>query len=262
MLINSIITVVLIFLGFFLKVSFWSLILSYIIANIISAFFIIYKINLQLKLININFNKYFSMIKKYKTFPLYHMPANFINTLNAEMPTFFIKAFFGAEVLGNFFIASKIVNKPISIVSEAVNGIIYKNLTEIKIERLKNRMNKIVFSILLLTSFFTVVYLSFGRFIFNLLFDLKVWRLAYSFSNILIFAAAISAALSHYSSGLLVYKKNFYFLVWEIFTAILLFIVFNLSSSLTSVNFMWIYFLVITVRYIFLAILFNSVRRI
>jgi O-antigen/teichoic acid export membrane protein len=262
MLINSIITVVFIFSGFFLKASFWALILSYIIANIISTIFIIYKIRLQLKLINIDFNKYLRIIKKYKTFPLYKMPANFINTLNAEMPTFFIKAFFGTEVLGNFFIASKIVNKPISIVSEAVNGIIYKNLSETKIERLKNQMNKIVFLILLFTSFFTVVYLSFGRFIFNLIFDINVWKFAYSFSNILIFAAAISAALSHYSSGLLVYRKNFYFLIWEIFTTILLFIVFNLSSSLTSINFMWMYLIVVTIRYLFLAILFNSVRNI
>jgi len=261
MLINSIVTVIFILLGFFFKISFWALILSYVFGNIISAIYIINRINIKLRVRKINFKKHISIAKKYKTFPLYQMPANFINTLNAEMPTFFIKAFFGTEVLGNYFVASKIVNKPISLVSEAVNGIIYKNLSETKIDKLKGRMNKIVFLLLLVTSFFSVIYLFFGEFFFNLLFDLKKWGLAYSFSNILIFATAISAALSHYSSGLLVYRKNFYFLVWEIFTTIVLLVVFYLSSSLTTINFMWMYLLVVSMRYVFLACLFNSVKR-
>lgn len=260
MLINSIITVVFIFSGFFLKISFWALILAYIIANIISSIYIINKIKIKFNTKKINYKKHISIAKNYKTFPLYQMPANFINTLNAEMPTFFIKAYFGTEVLGNYFIASKIVNKPISLVSEAINGIIYKKLSETKIERLNKRMNKLVFILFLVTSFFSVIYLFFGEYFFNLLFDIKKWSLAYSFSNILIFATAISAALSHYSSGLLVYRKNFYFLVWEIFTTLVLLVVFYLSSSFTSIHFMWMYLLVVSIRYVFLAGLFNSVR--
>lgn len=256
MLLNSILTVAVIMSGYYIKLSYWVLILSYLIANFMTTIFIMYFLKMGKK--NFIYREFYSIIIKYKSFPLHQMPAYFINTLNAEMPNFFIKLFFGEAVLGNYFLASKIVNKPLSLVSESLNGLIYKNLSETKEDKLNEKMNKFVGILFIFSVLFAMLYFIFGEYFFSLFFNINKWGKAFELSKIIIFITVISASFSHYSSGILVKRKNKIFLFWEVITTLVLIVSFYLGKNSTIEFFIWIYVGVILFRYLLLSILFNK----
>ncbi|MGE8535913.1 MAG: lipopolysaccharide biosynthesis protein [Chryseobacterium sp.] len=256
MILNSIFAVIIILSGYYIKLSYWVLILSYVIPNFLATIFILFYLKIQRR--NFVYREFYKIIIKYKSFPLHQMPAYFINTFNAELPSFFIKHYFGEAILGNYFMASKIVNKPLSLISESLNGLIYKDLSETNKAKLNKKMNTYVGLLFLVSLLFAIVYLIFGEYFFSLFFDINKWRKAFDMSKIIIFTTIISASFSHYSSGVLVKRKNKIFLVWEVITTLVLLVSFFLGKSSTIDLFIWIYVGVILFRYLLLSLLFNK----
>jgi O-antigen/teichoic acid export membrane protein len=256
MILNAIFAVVIILSGYYVKLSYWVLISSYVIPNFLATIFIMFYLKIQRK--HFVYSEFYEIIIRYKSFPLHQMPAYFINTLNAELPSFFIKQYFGAAILGNYFLASKIVNKPLSLISESLNGLIYKDLSETNRAKLDKKMNTYVGLLFLASLLFAVVYLIFGEYFFSLFFDINKWRKAFDMSKIIIFTTIISASFSHYSSGVLVKRKNKIFLVWEVMTTLVMVGSFFLGKSSTIDFFIWIYVGVILFRYLLLSLLFNK----
>ena len=76
------------------------------------------------------FQELFFTLKQYKEYPLVMMPANFIQSLANQLPIQSLGRIFNLSVLGGYTMAIKILNIPITIVSQAINRIYYRNLVE------------------------------------------------------------------------------------------------------------------------------------
>lgn len=65
--------------------------------------------------------------RNYSKFPLFALPADFINTGAAQLPLFFITSKFGAEVSGFFALTLKMLGGPISLLGAAVLDVFKRN---------------------------------------------------------------------------------------------------------------------------------------
>ncbi|MFH6937387.1 oligosaccharide flippase family protein [Flavobacterium sp. FlaQc-30] len=107
-------------LGIYFMKNFGGLILGELIGYFISTLIIGNKIKGIY-----NFNLYsFSEVKKlaikYKTFPVYNIPSDLFNAISSQMPSFFLIAFFGANVTGQYALMKKIIDAPISLFSSSI----------------------------------------------------------------------------------------------------------------------------------------------
>ncbi len=64
---------------------------------------------------SIKFNAY-----KYFKFPLFSLPADWINALSQQLPVFMMSKFFGAAVVGHFSFSQRILGAPLNLLSKAV----------------------------------------------------------------------------------------------------------------------------------------------
>jgi teichuronic acid exporter len=107
-------------LGIYYMKNFGGLILGELIGYVISTLILGNKINEIY-----NFNLYsFSEVKKlaikYKVFPIYNIPSDLFNVMSSQMPSFFLIAFFGANITGQYALMKKIIDAPISLFSSSI----------------------------------------------------------------------------------------------------------------------------------------------
>lgn len=68
---------------------------------------------------------------KYKIYPLVHLPSGFINTLSASALVPIIVNEYSLKTAGYFLLAQRVVNIPLSIISEAVGDVFYGEAAKI-----------------------------------------------------------------------------------------------------------------------------------
>jgi O-antigen/teichoic acid export membrane protein len=247
-----------IFLGGFLKLGAIALTISYLGGYLIGCFFIVYHLRKAKKIEVLDYALLKSLMREYKQFPMYQMPAYFINNINVEIPSYFIRYFYGYEALGNYFMAARIVNKPLSLISDNISGFVNKHLSEIRSENVKKETRRIVFSIFGLCCIFYIFYAIFGKTLFFLVLPKDHWGTAFLFSNIIIISAVVSSSLTHFSSGLLVLKKNNLFLIWEIVTFLTAIFFLGLTRHHNILQFLWLFVTTVILRYLVLWGLFEK----
>jgi len=89
---------------------------------------------------------------KYIKFLLYSTPAIFVNTVALQLPIFFIAKYFGAEFLGYYVFAVKLIDIPLGIAGNAISQVYYKEAIDQfhqSIQHLftlyRNTMKKLIF---------------------------------------------------------------------------------------------------------------------
>lgn len=77
------------------------------------------KIEISLKRLKLVFIKYIDFLK-------YNTPSVFLNTLSIQLPIFFIAKYFGAEYVGYYILAIKIIDVPLGVIGGAISQVYYK----------------------------------------------------------------------------------------------------------------------------------------
>ncbi len=69
------------------------------------------------------------LLNKYKSFPIFDMPAIFCNLLANQAPVLVLAKYFGAGVLGQYALTNKIINAPISLISGSLLDVFRQKVT-------------------------------------------------------------------------------------------------------------------------------------
>lgn len=110
--------------------SFAILFISRIIAYIIGILYFIIKIRPFRYFRFKNLNDIIYWARYNSKFPLFNVPATFINTISIEMPVFMLFRAFGAETVGLYSMAYRLIQMPMSLVEGAITDIYYREAAE------------------------------------------------------------------------------------------------------------------------------------
>lgn len=139
---------------------------------------------LSLCLRNISINKVLNVAKSYSSYPLYFMPANWLNLMINQLPIFFLSAYFGNEFTGYFSFATSILSLPMMVIGYSMSQVFFKRAMMIFHDMKQLREVSIKFFILLFGLSvipFTLIFF-FGEFIFSFLLGSK-WALSGEYAS-------------------------------------------------------------------------------
>ncbi|MDC3287642.1 oligosaccharide flippase family protein [Candidatus Marinimicrobia bacterium] len=71
----------------------------------------------------------FSVLKEYKNFPLLSAPASLVNTISQQLPFIFIYYIGGEAINGFYFLASRIISIPVTLIGVSFGQVFYKEVT-------------------------------------------------------------------------------------------------------------------------------------
>lgn len=135
---------------------------------------------------SINYISLKEFVKKYKNFPFYSLPADFINRLTTELPVFIISSFYGASIVGIYNLCTRMLGLPIQLISSSISTIFREKAIKDYFEfgNCLNIFKKTVFSLLLFSLLPLTIVLLFGPYLFSFVFGVK-WYDAGVFAQIL-----------------------------------------------------------------------------
>ena len=125
----------------------FGLIASYIIAQIISIAQMLTRYN-PFRRFEGDFS-YIQILKKYKKFVFFQMPANFIGNLAVQLPTQIFSARFGNDILASYTMDETILGIPSRLIANPINIIYFRTATELAKNNEFDRLSKFTFSLVM-----------------------------------------------------------------------------------------------------------------
>jgi O-antigen/teichoic acid export membrane protein len=109
------------------------LLFAYMIGSFFSVFIMYLKIqNKEISRIKmVSFERSKDVMKKFRKFPKFQLPAVIISKLTQDSPIFLIELFFGTTVVGYFAMAQRIIRKPVALFSNNINLIFHREVSKI-----------------------------------------------------------------------------------------------------------------------------------
>lgn len=133
-----------------------------------------------------NFGESFSLIKKYRKYPLIFLPAALLQRSTMEMPVFFMNRLVDEMAIGQFGLMKRIIAAPVGIVTRTLGDVIRQKIG-LNIQK-KNSNKSLLFKHLGITALTgiipTVFLMLFSPFIFSFIFG-EEWRTAGEYLQIL-----------------------------------------------------------------------------
>ena len=182
--------------------------LSHILSLGLASLHLMYNANPYGKLSSREYT-YSALLKKYKKFPCYQMPANLISNIGIQIPNLMITHFFSSAVLGMYSMAMKILSIPTTLLSTPINRVYFREASE-RYNRGEN-IGEFSFNILqtgikiaLIPMLFLVL---FGEELFSLFLG-KQWYTAGTFAAVLVLYQLVHFCYSCLSGHFIIIRKN------------------------------------------------------
>jgi O-antigen/teichoic acid export membrane protein len=166
-----------------------SLIYSYLVSLSVGISFLYqkrmfteFKAALQLPL-----KQVFHTCREYIKYPLFVMPANFINKFTSDLPLYFLALYFSASITGGFSFALTLLNVPFKIIGNSLASVFYHKAAQIHLENpstLSEFTINLHLKMLIVGSIVFGVIFAFGEFLFSFVFGTE-WALAGKFASLL-----------------------------------------------------------------------------
>nr|WP_298996109.1 oligosaccharide flippase family protein [uncultured Allomuricauda sp.] len=177
---------------------------------------------LQLKKEKNNFVRYYdkpkliSMKKRYRRFPMFTLPGEFINVVSNQLPVFLLGKFFSAGILGNYSLMERVLNAPISLLGRSVLDVFKQKASEdfAKMGNCREIFLKTLKTLAALAVVPCLILFLFGPWIFKVVFG-ESWIVAGEFSQIfaiLFFFKFIASPLSYMFN---IAEKQHIDLIWQ-----------------------------------------------
>lgn len=102
------------------------LFLGLIISQIVPAVLLHIKLSKKYSLSknkSVNYGSLIEIAKRYKDFPLYSLPADFINRLTLQLPVFVLSSYYGASIVGIYNLCTRMLGLPVQLISSAISTI-------------------------------------------------------------------------------------------------------------------------------------------
>jgi len=174
--------------------------------------------------------------KKYINFPRYTLPHTILNTLSDQIPIYFIPLFFSKEILGFYSFGLRIVQAPLSLVSNSLFNVLSQKFSEeyAKGKSLLPLFNSTLKKLLLL-AIATIPFFIFAPQIFGFIFGDK-WVEAGKYIRILSPFIITSFIASPFSNIFFIFNKQSAGLIVEITNTITKSCVFLFMSKFNNIN--------------------------
>lgn len=79
----------------------------------------------------VNYHDFFSLLKRYKDFPLYQTPSMLLTRLGQQSPIIFLTSFYGVEMAGFYGLASSIIMLPMILIGDSISDVYYSEAAKI-----------------------------------------------------------------------------------------------------------------------------------
>ena len=164
-----------------------SLLVGFVSGRLFAVLFLFYKLKKDSDsvFLKVTKNKMLSLLKKYKKFPYFTLPAEFVNVISSQLPIFVISKYFGGITLGNYSLMERVLNAPISLLGTSVLDV-FKQIASkdyVRYGNCKNIFLKTLKTLVLLSIIPTVLLFFFSPIVFGVIFG-KEWVMAGEFAQI------------------------------------------------------------------------------
>lgn len=172
-------------IGFLKRVSL-GLILADIIGRILAILLIFKSVFSQVKIQKFSIRKVIYLIKRYKKFPKWEMPATVLNITSFQMPYLFIPIVFSSVISGFYFLVFRVLMMPIGLIGNAILEVFKNRAIEDfkKYNSCKEIYEKIFLLLFLIGLTPTIILVLFGQELFSFVFG-EPWREAGIYAQIL-----------------------------------------------------------------------------
>ncbi|WP_418497829.1 lipopolysaccharide biosynthesis protein [Flagellimonas sp.] len=157
------------------------------------------------------------MANRYKRFPIFTLPGEFVNVISNQLPVFLLGNYFNAGILGNYSLMERVLNAPISLLGRSVLDVFKQKASEDYITQGNCReiFVKTFKTLAALAILPCLVLFLFGPFLFGFIFG-NEWSIAGEFAQImavLFFFKFIASPLSYMFN---IAEKQHIDLIWQI----------------------------------------------
>jgi O-antigen/teichoic acid export membrane protein len=161
------------------------------------------------------------VLRKYKDFPMYQMPSNFLKGFGAQFPIILMGTYFGANFVGHYNMGQSLLYVPITLVGSAMGQVHFKQATDIYNSGgdVGEFTYKVVKGILIFAFFPLLICAIFGEWIFRFFLGAD-WGIAGNIAQIRSFELLFVSMMVSVSYILVVLRKQHMVLVYTIATLI------------------------------------------
>lgn len=166
-------------------------------------------------------NDFKFILHKYKDFPMYQMPSNFLKGFGAQFPIIIMGFYFGAKFVGHYNMGQSLLYVPITLVGSAMGQVHFKQATDIynNGRDVGEFTYKVVKGILYIAFVPLLMCGVFGEWIFKFFLGAQ-WGLAGNIAQIRSFELLFVSMMYSVSYILVVLKKQNMVLIYTIVTLI------------------------------------------
>jgi len=185
------------------------------------------------------------MASRFKKFPIYSAPSNYIYNAGNQLPIIFLLSIFGTTVSGFFGLAKTIISLPIALIGMSVSQVFYSEAASIGKEdpmKIKNMMIDLVKKLALIASIPSATLFFLGPQLFSFVYG-NEWKDAGSFAAILSIMLFFHFTILPMGRLLEIFEKQNISLILNVFRLIGVIGIFVLASvlSFTAINTIIIY---------------------
>ncbi len=233
------------------------LILGLFFGQLFSIIFLVYKIKTLDEDKKLSKILIIALAKRFFSYAKFQTPSYFINNLTANLPAYFIARYFGLNILGNYYLADKIIRAPLGMFASSFSNVLLEKLASIKINDIKKELYKRTLFLFGLMAIIAIGYLLVGKYVFFILFEREEWELAFSLSLIIVIYIALQVPFGNFAIPFKILEDNKVYMYWEIIRFILVGATLFIFTS-SSVNYYIGYYgIALITSYLVLVFLFN-----
>ncbi|QEC72738.1 oligosaccharide flippase family protein [Arachidicoccus ginsenosidivorans] len=165
----------------------------------------------------LKFNRFISLLNQYKDFPLYSMPSSVLTTLSNQLLLITLPIIFSSNIAGFYLLAQRIANIPISIISNSIRQVAYKEYSEIQndVDALRKKTWEILTKAFIIGIIPTIILMFTGQILFRFAFGAQ-WAMAGVFAQIISIWYLMVFISGPISNLLIVIKKQHKALIFQI----------------------------------------------
>lgn len=175
------------------------------------------------------------VLKRYKNFPLYSAPSNYVYTAGSNLPVVFLTALFGSAVTGLFGLANGIIRLPMDLIGNSVAQVFYSeaaNIGKSNPQEIKNLAVKLIKKLAVIALVPLIILLLFGPWLFTFAFGAK-WYDAGIYARILSVMVYFHFIIMPIGRILEVFERQRAGLFFNIIRLIMVLSVFSISKFLS-----------------------------
>lgn len=151
---------------------------------------------------------------RFREYAFYNTFAYLFNNGTAYAPIYFIGSYFGSLDLGKFYFATRLVQAPINLVSDAYSSVLIKRLTVVPRASVLSEMGRHLKLFLVISAAVAALYIGLGEIVLAP-FLTKEWADVFPLLDIIVAFSLVQMILTNYCLPYKVYEWNRAYLVWE-----------------------------------------------